>query len=73
MSIAQYAIARAARQAADRINAGALLAPHEQSNAVATFDALAGQLAALTPGEYAAVLPVMGPIFQAAKTVEKWR
>ncbi len=74
MNLMQYAIARAARQVANRVNgSGHPLSVAAQGNAVATFEALAQILAALTPGEYAAVLPTMQPIFDAAKTVERWR
>ena len=73
MTIMQYAIARSARQIADRINAGEVLTQQERENSVVVYAVLGEQLRRVSEDEYAACVPVLRHFWTAAATVERWR
>lgn len=73
MTIIQLAIARSARQMADRVSAGEVTERSHKAYAVLLFDHLARHAHDLTEGEFAAMQAQFVPIWAAAIQVDSWR
>jgi len=72
MNVMQLAIARSARQMADRVAAGTVTTRADKLAAVWLFDQVARYAAKLTHTEFLASAAAFEPIFAIAERIESW-